>query len=31
MEKCRLVITGYGRGFANARGSEIDEVILELR
>ena len=31
MEKCGFVITGYGRGFANARGGEIEEVILELR
>jgi len=31
MEKCGFVVTGYGRGFANARDAEIEEVILELR
>jgi RimJ/RimL family protein N-acetyltransferase len=30
MEKCGFRITGQDRGFANARGKEIDEVILEL-
>jgi RimJ/RimL family protein N-acetyltransferase len=31
LEKCGFAITGYGRGFSNARGEEIEEVILELR
>jgi len=31
MEKCGFTISGYGRGFANARGKEIEEAILELR
>jgi RimJ/RimL family protein N-acetyltransferase len=31
MEKCGFVLKGYDRGFANARGEEIDEVILELK
>ncbi len=31
MEKCGFTISGYGKGFANARGKEIEEVILELR
>ncbi len=31
MEKCGFTISGYGKGFANARGREIEEVILELR
>jgi RimJ/RimL family protein N-acetyltransferase len=31
MEKCGFRIIGQDRGFANARGKEIDEVILELR
>ena len=31
MEKCGFRITGQDRGFANARGKEIEEVILELR
>jgi RimJ/RimL family protein N-acetyltransferase len=31
MEKCGFVVTGYDKGFANARGQEIEEVILELR
>jgi len=30
MEKCGFRITGSGKGFANARGKEIEEVILEL-
>ena len=30
MEKCGFVISGYANGFANARGKEIEEVILEL-
>jgi len=31
MEKCGLTIIGYGKGFANARGKETEEAILELR
>ncbi|WP_405579599.1 GNAT family N-acetyltransferase [Streptomyces sp. NBC_01190] len=30
LEKCGFVVTGTGRGFANARGEEIDEVTLLL-
>jgi RimJ/RimL family protein N-acetyltransferase len=30
LEKCGFVVTGNDRGFANARGEEIDEVILTL-
>jgi len=30
MEKCGFTISGYNEGFANARGKEIEEVILEL-
>src|SRR5213593_702468 len=30
MEKCGFTISGYGKGFANARAKEIEEVILEL-
>lgn len=31
LEKCGFAITGYGKGFSNARGEEIEEAILELR
>src|SRR6516164_5828371 len=31
LEKCGFTITGYERGFACARGEEIEEVVLELR
>jgi len=31
LEKCGFTITGYERGFANARGGEVEEVVLELR
>ena len=31
LEKCGFTIVGYERGFANARGEEIEEVALELR
>lgn len=31
LEKCGFTITGYERGFANARGEEIEEAMLELR
>jgi len=30
LEKCGFKITGHGKGFANARGKEIEEVVLEL-
>lgn len=30
LEKCGFVVTGHDRGFANARGTEIDEVLLTL-
>jgi RimJ/RimL family protein N-acetyltransferase len=30
LEKCGFVVTGHERGFANARGEEIDEVVLTL-
>jgi RimJ/RimL family protein N-acetyltransferase len=30
LEKCGFVVTGTARGFANARGEEIDEVVLTL-
>jgi RimJ/RimL family protein N-acetyltransferase len=30
LEKCGFVLTGEDRGFANARGEEIDELILIL-
>ena len=30
MEKCGFAISRYGKGFASARGKEIEEVILEL-
>ncbi|OLZ56767.1 GNAT family N-acetyltransferase [Streptomyces amritsarensis] len=30
LEKCGFVVTGHGRGFARARGGEIDEVLLTL-
>ncbi|HEX8222030.1 MAG TPA: GNAT family N-acetyltransferase [Chloroflexia bacterium] len=30
LEKCGFVITGHDRGFSNARGEEIEEVMLEL-
>ena|SRR6478672_2695276 len=29
MEKCGFSIIGYGKGFANARGEEIEEVVLK--
>src|SRR6516165_10659580 len=31
LEKCGFTIVGYERGFANARGEEVEEVVLELR
>src|SRR5436309_759531 len=30
MEKCGFTISGSSKGFANARGKKIEEVILEL-
>jgi len=30
LEKCGFTIIGEGKGFANARGEEIEELILEL-
>ncbi|MET9669437.1 GNAT family N-acetyltransferase [Streptomyces sp. NPDC006475] len=30
LEKCGFVVTGHERGYANARGKEIDEVVLTL-
>lgn len=30
LEKCGFKIIGYGKGFANARGKEVEEAILEL-
>ncbi|MBK3573685.1 GNAT family N-acetyltransferase [Streptomyces sp. MBT65] len=30
LEKCGFVVTGHDRGFANARGEEIDELLLTL-
>lgn len=31
LEKCGFVMQGAGKGFANARGEEVEELILELR
>jgi len=31
LEKCSFAICRHDRGFANARGEEIDEVLMELR
>ncbi len=31
LEKCGFTIIGEARGFANARGQEIEELLLELR
>jgi RimJ/RimL family protein N-acetyltransferase len=30
LEKCGFVVSGHDRGFANARGQEIDELVLTL-
>jgi RimJ/RimL family protein N-acetyltransferase len=30
LEKCGFIIVGEDRGFANARGQEIEEILLEL-
>ena len=31
LEKCGFTVVGHDRGFANARGEETDELLLELR
>ena len=31
LEKCGFILIGRDRGLANARGAEIEEVVLELR
>ena len=31
LEKCGFTITGYDKGYANARGDEIEEVIMMLK
>lgn len=31
LEKCGFTVIGAGRGFANARGAEIEELVLELK
>jgi len=31
LEKCGFAIVGEARGFANARGEEIEELVLELQ
>lgn len=31
LEKCGFTVAGYERGFAHARGEEVEEVVLELR
>jgi RimJ/RimL family protein N-acetyltransferase len=31
LEKCGFILIGEARGYANARGNEIDEVVLELK
>jgi RimJ/RimL family protein N-acetyltransferase len=31
LEKCGFTVSGYDKGFANARGEEIEEVVLELK
>ena len=31
LEKCGFVVIGEDKGFANARGAEIEELVLELR
>lgn len=31
LEKCGFTISGNDKGFANARGEEVEEVVLELR
>jgi RimJ/RimL family protein N-acetyltransferase len=30
LEKCGFTVIGEDKGFANARGQEIDELLLEL-
>jgi RimJ/RimL family protein N-acetyltransferase len=31
LEKCGFTISGEAKGFANARGQEIEELLLELK
>jgi hypothetical protein len=31
LAKCAFVIVGEDRGFANARGQEVEEFVLEMR
>ena len=31
LEKCGFTITGYNKGYANARAAEIEEATLELK
>jgi RimJ/RimL family protein N-acetyltransferase len=31
LEKCGFTVIGESKGFANARGQEIEELLLELR
>jgi RimJ/RimL family protein N-acetyltransferase len=31
LEKCGFTVAGYEHGFANARGADVEEVVLELR
>jgi RimJ/RimL family protein N-acetyltransferase len=31
LEKCGFTVSGYERGFANARNEDVEEVVLELR
>ena len=31
LERCGFEVVGEERGFANGRGAEIDELVLELR
>jgi RimJ/RimL family protein N-acetyltransferase len=31
LEKCGFIISDYDKGFANARGEEIEEVIMILK
>lgn len=31
LEKCGFTIAGYGRGFSDSRGEEVDEVLLERK
>ena len=31
LEKCGFTVSGYTKAFANSRGEEIEEVVLELK